>query len=459
MLMLHLLDLGCGQLGLWLAAHLRVLLPVSKTIPAEAAQVSALVYLYVLLVFAIVLPMVGVYDVRRAIRVSEEAACVTWGGMLSGVLLAGALFLSDRGVSRLLFLYFVAAAILLMLGYRAALRILSVAVNWATQVPVKVLIAGAGTLGRQAARTLASTGTMIAGYVDDDPAKQGTLVDGFPVYGGLDDIPRIAEEESITDVAFAIPYRAQGRLADLLVSLWKRPMRIYLIPDLFDLGFVRARADYLGSLTVLGLRDPIVEEPQRVAKRLIDLVLGTVILLSAVPIMAVIAVTIRLDSPGPIIFRQQRVGENGRRFMMYKFRSMVVDAEQKQETVNIYTSTGKVIHKRPDDVRVTRVGRILRRLSLDELPQLINVLRGEMSLVGPRPELPWIVAQYEPWQYQRLAVPQGMASWYVVNGRSDTPMHLNSQEDLRYVRDYSLVQDLRILWKSLAAVAKRRGAF
>jgi lipopolysaccharide/colanic/teichoic acid biosynthesis glycosyltransferase len=138
---------------------------------------------------------------------------------------------------------------------------------------------------------------------------------------------------------------------------------------------------------------------------------------------------------------------------------MIADAEQKQETVNVYTSTGKVIHKRPDDVRVTRVGRILRRLSLDELPQLINVLRGEMSLVGPRPELPWIVAQYEPWQYQRLAVPQGMASWYVVNGRSDIPMHLNSQEDLRYVRDYSLVQDLRILWKSLAAVAKRRGAF
>lgn len=459
MLMLHLLDLGCGQLALWLAAHLRLALPVSTVIPATAAQVSWLVYACVLLVFAVVLPMVSVYDARRVFRLTEEAARVTWAGMLSGVLLAGTLYLSDRGVSRLLFLYFVAAAISLMLGYRVLLRALSMAVNWTTQVPVKVVIAGAGTLGRQAANALATTGTMIAGFVDDDPAKHGAVVAGLPVFGGLEEIPRIVEEESVTDVAFALPYRAQGRLADLLVSLWKLPMRIYVIPDLFDLGFARARVDYLGSLTVLGLREPIIDGSQRAVKRLIDLVLGAAILVCALPAMAVIAIAIRLDSPGPVIFKQQRVGENGRRFMMYKFRSMVADAERRQVAVNVYNDSGKVVHKRPGDVRVTRVGRILRRLSLDELPQLINVLRGEMSIVGPRPELPWIVAQYEPWQYQRLAVPQGMASWYVVNGRSETPMHLNSEQDLRYVRDYSLLQDLRILWKSLAAVALGRGAF
>src|SRR5262249_31950418 len=154
--------------------------------------------------------------------------------------------------------------------------------------------------------------------------------------------------------------------------------------------------------------------------------------LCTLPVMGLVAIAIRLDTPGPVIFRQQRVGENGRCFTMYKFRSMVAQAAQVQELVNAYTSAGKVIHKRPDDPRVTRVGRVLRRFSLDELPQLVNVLRGEMSLVGPRPELPWIVAQYDPWQYQRLAVPQGMTSWYVINGRSQVPLHMNTDEDLRY---------------------------
>lgn len=459
MLMLYLFDLGCGQLALWIASYLRELSLVSVVIPAEGARVPTLVYVYVLIIFAIILPLASVYDARRVYRVNAEASCVVWGGVLSSVLVAGTLFLSDRGVSRLLFLYFVAVAILLMLGYRAVLRILSIAVNWTTQVPVKVLIAGAGALGRQAAKTLAETGTMIVGFVDDDPAKQARLVEGYPVHGTLDEIPRIVKAGSVTDIAFAIPYRAQGRVADLLISLWKLPVHIYVIPDLFDLGFAQARVDYLGGLTVLGLREPMIDGFQWVAKRLIDLVLGTAIFLCALPVMAIIAIAIRLDSPGPIIFKQQRVGENGRRFLMYKFRSMAADAERKQEAVNVYTESGRVVHKRPGDPRVTRVGRILRRLSLDELPQLINVLRGEMSLVGPRPELPWIVEQYEPWQYQRLAVPQGMTSWYVVNGRSQTPMHLNSEEDLKYVRGYSLWQDLQILWKSLTAVAKGRGAF
>ncbi|MCS7173558.1 MAG: sugar transferase [Armatimonadetes bacterium] len=127
--------------------------------------------------------------------------------------------------------------------------------------------------------------------------------------------------------------------------------------------------------------------------------------------------------------------------------------------MNVYTESGKVIHKRPDDPRVTRISRWLRRYSLDELPQLINVLKGEMSLGGPRPELPWIVEQCEPWQYQRLSVPPGMTSWYVVNGRSHVPMHLNTEEDLKYIRDYSLLTDLKILWKSVGAVLRGRGAY
>ncbi|WP_322487896.1 sugar transferase, partial [Chloroflexus sp.] len=150
----------------------------------------------------------------------------------------------------------------------------------------------------------------------------------------------------------------------------------------------------------------------------------------------------------------------GRRFQMFKFRSMYMDAEQRWQAVaKRDPTTGKLIHKLKDDPRVTRVGRKLRRTSLDELPQLFNVLRGEMSLVGPRPEMPYIAAEYEPWQWQRFRVPPGMTGWWQVNGRSEKPMHLHTEDDLYYIQNYSFWLDLRILMKTLIVVWQGHGAY
>lgn len=457
MLLLYLLDLGSAVLALWVGQRLRAL-PIGTPIGVAEAEVPAVVYALLVLIFGIILPMVHLYDARRIFRAIDEAERVVLGTITSSAALSGTLFLTYRGVSRIVFLYFVVVAVLLLLGYRGVLRILYGRVRWGTQAPV-ALIVGAGPLGRRAATALVSAGIKVAGFIDDDGDLQGTRASGHAVLAGLDEIPAVVQREGVTDVVFALPRRAEERLAAILVSLWKLPLRVFTIPDFFDLGFARSQVDYLGGLTLIGLREPLIDGFQRVAKRLVDLVLGGVAVLCALPVMGVIALAIRLDSPGAMIFRQQRVGENGRLFTMYKFRTMVADAEEKRQMVMSATASGKMIHKRADDPRVTRVGRVLRRLSLDELPQLVNVLRGEMSLVGPRPEMPWVVAQYDPWQYQRLAVPQGMTSWYVVNGRSEVPMHLNTQEDLRYVRDYSLFQDLKILWMSVGAVLKGRGAF
>jgi lipopolysaccharide/colanic/teichoic acid biosynthesis glycosyltransferase len=136
-----------------------------------------------------------------------------------------------------------------------------------------------------------------------------------------------------------------------------------------------------------------------------------------------------------------------------------VNAEAYQKEVSKRDQQGNLIHKQKDDPRVTRVGRVIRRTSLDELPQLINVLKGDMSLVGPRPELPWLVEKYEPWQRKRFAVPQGLTGWWQVNGRSEKPMHLNTEDDLYYIQHYSLLLDLQILWKTMFAVLKRQGAY
>jgi lipopolysaccharide/colanic/teichoic acid biosynthesis glycosyltransferase len=172
-----------------------------------------------------------------------------------------------------------------------------------------------------------------------------------------------------------------------------------------------------------------------------------------------VALAIKLDSPGPVFFSQQRVGENGRLFLMFKFRSMVLGAEEMRDRVSEVDEEGNVVYKTRYDPRVTPVGRFLRRTSLDELPQLFNVLKGEMSLVGPRPEMPWLVEEYDLWQRKRFAVPQGITGWWQVNGRSDKPMHLHTEEDLYYVQNYSLLLDILILWKTAGVVLKGRGAY
>ena len=154
-----------------------------------------------------------------------------------------------------------------------------------------------------------------------------------------------------------------------------------------------------------------------------------------------------------------RVGENGKLFKMIKFRTMIPDAEKFQPTVEKVDKNGESIHKTKDDPRVTRVGKILRRTSLDEIPQLFNVLKGDMSLVGPRPEMPNLVEKYDLWQRKRFAVPQGMTGWWQIKGRSDRPMHLHTEDDLYYVQHYSIWLDLQILIKTFWVVVRGKGAY
>jgi len=203
--------------------------------------------------------------------------------------------------------------------------------------------------------------------------------------------------------------------------------------------------------------DPAIDEFQRFVKRLLDIILSTIGLLILLPLFVVVALVIKIEDGQPIFYFAERVGENRKLFRMVKFRSMVVGAEELQ--VNQLDDNGNIIHKSLDDPRITRVGRFIRRTSIDELPQLLNVLKGEMSMVGPRPEQPWIVAMYEPWQYRRFVVPQGITGWWQINGRSDNLMYLHTEQDLYYIQNYSLWLDLQILWRTFAVVLRGRGAY
>jgi exopolysaccharide biosynthesis polyprenyl glycosylphosphotransferase len=204
---------------------------------------------------------------------------------------------------------------------------------------------------------------------------------------------------------------------------------------------------------------PGLTQQQATMKRLFDMVVSMCALIAFSPLMMVIALAIKLTSPGPVLFKQERVGQHGKIFKIYKFRSMVNNAEKLQHLVNETNAEGQTLHKRRDDPRVTRIGKIIRKTSLDELPQFLNVLMGDMSLVGPRPELPWLVAEYQPWQHRRFEVPQGITGWWQINGRSDKPCHLNTDQDLYYIQNYSFLLDIIILVKTVPALLKGKGAF
>ena len=411
-------------------------------------------------IWVMLLLLFGVYDGRRHFRYVEEVNSITLGSVLATVMLAGTLYLTLRELSRALFLSFAALSTGLILAVHSFSRLYFRFFAPAAEMQKRrVLILGAGPVGMRVARDLRefqSFGVQFVGFLDDDPKKQSRP----DVLGGLDRIQEVIERHAIDEVIFALPSRVAAKISVLVAELHELPVRVWVVPDYYTLALNQARVEELAGVPLIDLRAPALNDTQRLLKRAFDLILTLLMMPFVLPIMGIIALAIKLDSPGPVLFQQVRVGENGKLFGMLKFRSMVQDADKMRHVIEEVDENGR-IHQRKDkpDPRVTRVGRFLRKTSLDELPQLFNVLKGEMSLVGPRPEMPHLVEQYELWQRKRFAVPQGITGWWQVNGRSDKPMHEHTDEDLYYVQNYSLWLDIYILIKTVFVVLRGKGAY
>ncbi len=454
------LDTIFVALALVVANYLR---PLLNILPFAAeirnTRIPFLLYPVFALTWVAILLMLSLYDGRRHIYITDEFTTLTLGSLLAIVSLAGQLYLSYRDVSRLLFLAFVLIAYLALIFWRLLARIIFRMKNEHPQQNRRVLIIGAGPVGRELQQLIAQHpyfGLKIVGFLDDSLKKLGASQD---IIGTLTNASAIVAESKIDDVVIALPRRAHEQVNRLVAKLHHMPVKVWVIPDYFHLALHKARIDEFAGIPMLDLRAPALNDYQRMVKRIFDLLAGTTTLILVSPLMALIAIAIKLDSPGPVLFKQRRVGENGRLFLMFKFRSMVIDADKKLKEVMHRDENGNIIHKTPHDPRITRIGHFIRRTSFDELPQLFNVLRGEMSLVGPRPEMPLLVEEYKPWQRKRFAVPQGITGWWQVNGRSDKPMHLNTEDDLYYVQNYSLLLDLQILLKTVLVVLNRKGAY
>lgn len=405
----------------------------------------------------------GVYDLRRRSGWLDQVY-----SLLTGTLI---------GIAVLTVLTFYARPMFysrLMLGYAGVLivAVLSLSrLGWGSLQAYlfrrgigveRVLVVGCGETGRAVMGSIMARpelGYQVVGFVDDDPERGQRDLGRFRALGPISALPRLLAREQIDEVIVALPWRSIERIQQVMSLCEQHGVRTRIVPDLFQLRLNRVDIDTISGIPVIGVKDVSIRGWNRAMKRAMDIALAATGLVLSAPLMALVAVLIRWDSPGPILFRQVRVGRDGRLFTLYKFRSMRVGAEEEKARLQALNEATGPLFKIRDDPRLTRVGRLLRRLSIDELPQLWNVLRGDMSLVGPRPPVPSEVEQYQPWHRKRLAIDPGMTGLWQVSGRSELTFDEMVMLDLYYAENWSLWLDFKIILRTIPTVILGTGAY
>jgi Undecaprenyl-phosphate glucose phosphotransferase len=349
-------------------------------------------------------------------------------------------------VSQLVWVLFLGLNVMFTYASREGVREL-LERRWRAGIGLKrVLIAGAGDLGRMVADRILQhreLGYQVVGFVDDRAGGDHIGYRGLPLLGTLDEVGDIAQREKVDHLYVALPLEEHSKLLDLVELTSRECIDIKVVPDLLQFIALRARLEDLDGLPVINVNDVPLQGFNAWVKRVLDILLSSVALVILTLPLGVIALLVKWTSPGPIFYRQERMGLDGKAFNVYKFRSMYMDAEE---------TTGPV-WARDDDPRATPLGRWLRRFDLDELPQFWNVLRGDMSIVGPRPERPYFVEQFKhriPQYMLRHKVKAGITGWAQVNGwRGNTSLEKRIEYDLYYIENWSVTLDLKIMWLTL----------
>ncbi|MGE3909436.1 MAG: sugar transferase [Chloroflexota bacterium] len=416
----------------------------------EYARLGALVAVTTVLLLA----GQGVYQTHRRLAWPTRTHVVV--SAISTALILAVMISFALGDQRFSRLWFAAGWLFAAAGlfvWRTLAQQLLAAARAALLPATRALIVGANPIGHQVARELANR-VEIVGCVDNGSDLIGPS--DLPLLGAIAQLPRVVQEYSIDELIVTLPEDRRGQLGTVIARGFGRRVNVMLLPDLGEILPNTFNLHHIGGRPYIGF-SPVADVNW--LKRLTDVMFTGAGLLAIWPALVVIALLIKLDSPGPIFYRQQRVGKDGRLFKMFKFRSMYQDADRRQAELSAANEASGPMFKMRNDPRVTRVGRLLRRTSLDEFPQLLNVLRGEMSLVGPRPPIPAEVEQYEEWQLGRLRAVPGMTGLWQVSGRSEVSFYDMVRLDLHYIRNWSLALDLEILWRTLPAVIGHRGAY
>jgi exopolysaccharide biosynthesis polyprenyl glycosylphosphotransferase len=441
-------DLAATLLALATAWYLRFgvqIVPVTKGIPSTAG------YLRLVPIIALVWPVIysvhGLYRPRRGRSRSEEAFVVFTATALAIVVLSGiATFYREFSYSRLVLLIFFACDIAFVVSARYAVR-KRWERRWKKGIGVRrAVIVGAGRLGRAVADRLLdnpAAGMLPEAFFDDSAGLDGQRYRGVPIAGNCSEAARWISEGRAEAAFLALPLEAHGRTLEVVSQVARAGGEVRVVPDLLQHIIFRAGLEDWDGLPVVHLTETPVSGWEGLVKRVLDIALSMLGLLVLAPLLPLVALAIRLEDGGPILYSQARMGLDGRAFRIWKFRTMRVNAEE--ETGAVWASAG--------DPRRTRIGTLLRRWSLDELPQLYNVLKGDMSLVGPRPERPEFVHEFKekfPQYMLRHRVRAGLTGWAQVHGwRGNTSLAKRIEYDLYYIENWSLALDVRILWMTL----------
>ena len=416
-------------------------------IPEVEVYLIALIPVWIVFMFNI--RLCGLYKPLRGKPVSTEFYNIIKVAVLSILILTAlTFFYREESFSRVAAAYFGVLVTLLMIASHMLVRVILMEARKRGFNLRRILIVGSGDLGQVVAEKInlhPEFGMNIVGFLTRHPEKVDSELDGIKVVGVYQDVSKVIKKYSIDQLYIALPLHAHDRMEKILENLDEETVDIKVVPDLLKFMNLQAGVEELDGLPVVSLTESPLYGWNIVIKRTSDIVLSALAIIVSCPLLILIAIVIKLESRGPIIFRQERAGMDGKGFEMFKFRSMHVDAEKK---------TGPVWASMEDDRR-TGLGTFLRKTSFDELPQLFNVLLGDMSLVGPRPERPVFVADFKksiPQYMLRLKVKAGLTGWAQVNGwRGNTSLDKRIEYDLYYIKNWSLLFDIKIIlltfWK------------
>ena len=416
-----------------------------------------LLILGILLTF-IIFPLAGIYRSWRGSHWLSHVRAVAGAWFLVLIILIIIGFLTKTSIlfSRQWFMAWALFSGAMVVGIRMSLQIALRRIRAQGLNRRRIIIVGAGDLGVNVVKNIKEAlwaGYEIVAFFDDDVGIHGKAVEGIVVYGGIDKINEFLAREPIDEILLALPLAAKSRIEEILHELRHVLVTIRFVPDLLGLRLINHSVTEFAGLPVINLTESPMTGANKIIKALEDRAVALFLLILTSPFFLMISLAIKLDSPGPVFYRQKRVSWNGNPFTMLKFRTMAVDAE---------SDTGPIWTKKNQN-RTTRLGRFLRKTSLDEIPQFLNVLRGEMSIVGPRPERPYFVEQFKeevPDYMKKHLVKAGITGWAQINGwRGDTCLKTRIQYDLYYVENWSVWFDFQIMFLTLFKGFVHRNAY
>jgi exopolysaccharide biosynthesis polyprenyl glycosylphosphotransferase len=412
-------------------------------------------------IFYVLFAWAGLYDSLRTRPLKEFPLLVARPLVVGGSVLGSVIFfVQAKYFSRSLFSLFLGIYYILLLSEKIVIRISQRYVRRRGFNYRTVLLVGINDSALRIASALREHrefGFKVVGFVNGH-GQEHVQAGGHKILGRVDDLEAIVDSNIVDEIIFALPLEEIARCERQILKCEEVGLKIHIRADFAHNLFSRTYLGTVSGIPLLTLSSTPHQAAEVVIKRLIDLIASACGLLVSVPVMSLIAILIKCNSPGPVLFRQVRHGLNGRRFVLLKFRSMVHDAERQRDALMGLNKMSGPVFKIVNDPRVTSFGRFLRRTSLDELPQLWNVLRGDMSLVGPRPPLPAEVQKYARWQRRRLSMKPGLTCLWQVNGRNGIDFEDWMKLDLQYIDNWSLGLDLRILIRTIPAVIFSRGA-